>query len=818
MVVLTICNCVLIIEAIWNDYNPVDGTFETIHLRKPPSTLTLFKNEDLHQHIQQRAVRHDDGWDVIRKPTMRPTPIPTKYPSEHPTVDPTNYPSRHPTKSPTKKPTKHPTVDEDEILDHLIATKQASTKNIIKLYAADSFYLMDDLEKELLSKNDFDALILRNPFSQNPSKQASSKPIAGYYDFIDDAFHRIQGPLRNMVSLGGFRDFDKLNHFVQSTIPKLEALPDIAFHSCKFKNKTQLNALIKAEYPIIADMLFYGFLDLLDFKILHMMNTLNQTRDFMAYNIAQSWITFANSTKYTMHRLIPQIAKGVHSWIKQCLLSKNMSTEHVLTYQRSIAYILYFSELIYMFTASIDITQIVYNWKYVQGKQLSTIHVAVLSHECNGKKVTMESLLNALGYEIERYQAKLIEHKNPAAVSRKHAKRSKKSLFNIIPYQAFDVVTDFFVSFHLTHPEVGFDIVSDLDRDQTAINILGVIKIYIVAQSCSDYMEKELLLKRGTDTVLVQDMRLLESKEVTKDDHLKKKMSVIAYFDEVDNTFAHLRCFLGLLSDQKLNNRDLMHWTSTAVWNMCKLGDAVWKDVSEFVVDGFYNRSAGHRQIIDCLQEIAANSMKYDTFSRMQAELSMDAFAGLPATNVIFEMALIGLHAVGDIKLSDYFKTIGSSKYSQSEQFPKELAERYGHVYSDALRQTFVDLGRAPTHEMLNTLLYRSYQFELFKGNFDIGRILYNWMFTSGSIAIALPESQVHDPLVNVVDVLSKLGYEKDNIHLIDAIYEESSGFTLIPRPSKNNQTQEIPSIKVAQTSKIQKAKPMQSKKKKKKK
>ena len=231
------------VAAIWSDYNPIDGAMETVYIRK--TTNHTIPNQQFTPEARQRAVRYDDDWAVIKKPTHRPTHAPTNYPSKYPTLtpsisptmipthSPSPFPTIHPTKRPTKhpitsKPTKYPTVNDDEILDHLIAARQASKRNVVKLYAADSFYLMDELEKELLSKTDADAFIFRTAFNAPKSLSVS---IGGYFTLTDDAFHTLQARLRSMVSL----EFDQFDNFIQNTVPILLNLPDSVFDSiCYF--------------------------------------------------------------------------------------------------------------------------------------------------------------------------------------------------------------------------------------------------------------------------------------------------------------------------------------------------------------------------------------------------------------------------------------------------------------------------------------------------------------------------------------------------------------------------------------------------------
>ena len=115
-------------NAIWSDYNPLDGTVEYGH---QTSNITTPSDQDrLHEIIYQepKRVRYDDGWIAVypplrqtynpistptttsptkqptAKPSRRPTPIPTAKPSKKPTLRPTSHPiTSNPTESPTNK-------------------------------------------------------------------------------------------------------------------------------------------------------------------------------------------------------------------------------------------------------------------------------------------------------------------------------------------------------------------------------------------------------------------------------------------------------------------------------------------------------------------------------------------------------------------------------------------------------------------------------------------------------------------------------------------------------------------------------------------
>eukprot|EP01083_Nonionella_stella_P279649 951275_1 len=125
-------------------------------------------------------------------PTEIPTSKPTMRPTHKPTVSPSKPPSSSPSKSPTPKPTKYPTTskpsmsptrDDDIVLDEIITrnARHRSKDTRIKLYAAESFYIMDDLEKDLWMRGDdaADLFIFRNV-----NKPFSSKPFASYFSTI----------------------------------------------------------------------------------------------------------------------------------------------------------------------------------------------------------------------------------------------------------------------------------------------------------------------------------------------------------------------------------------------------------------------------------------------------------------------------------------------------------------------------------------------------------------------------------------------------------------------------------------------------------
>ena len=796
--------------AIWSDYNPIDGTFEAL------ANYTISYHQDSIQPTSQRLVRYDDQWSVIRKPTHlpthRPTNYPTKYPTSTPTISPTLIPTHspspsptlHPTNRPTKypttpKPTGAPTENEDEMLDHLIAKKQSCKQQLVKLYTVHSSF-MDELEKELMEKRDADALIVRNALHAFNQQKDSSFKMKGYFTLIDDAFQRLQVPLRAMTSLNIMFE-SRFREFTKETVSIITSLPDDVFNKvCGFvreafgaidqdhpllaylmhqkykKSDKTVSPLLSpfvgkpSEYAIIADMVFSAFLEVLNSKILNLMHVLKHSEfarsSMFPPQLIAAWTYFSSKTQNSMDVIIPKL----YTHILHCI-NKNITSEEIKEYQRMVEEILFHSELIANFKSSVDISKILYDWKYIQKDKIGTIYVVVLGHW-----IAMDPLMKGLGFEIERYDAKLIEHK---AESRKRGgnfgkKRNKKCMFDMVPYtpsaEAYEL--DLFLRSNLS-----------LNGDEQTCD-LGVIKIYFIEPHHAQSLEIELIRMRDAKTILVQGMSSLHAKEVKKFGHGKQQqVDVISYFEEIDATFEHFLCFLRLLNDKQLSSRELMRWIAASVWNLIRIERLLWDELYARLISNYYNQSMKHNLMLEFIEKCAdqlpcSNTSVSDqvaTDKLSELEKTPGFLFGDTSRTMMFDMALVALHRVTQIKMEDLKITTMNTSYSQSNQFPRDLWYKYGNYYTKILKSRFIKLRQNFTQQSLQELSHSCYKFEIFKSNFDIGRILYHWKFskgsvkTSDSVSVVVPEWQITDRMVNIIDVLLKLGYDISNIQLFHA-------------------------------------------------
>ena len=797
----------VVVNAIWTDYNPMDGTFEALANR------TLLYHQDFIPATLQRLVRYDDELSVVMKPTYRPTHSPSNHPSNYPTPTPTNNPTKRPSKRPSPlKPTTAPTENEDEILDHLIAAKQASKRQVVKLYAAESFYLMDELEKELLAKKDSDALIVRCPLNVlNHISMQTSLLIGGYFNSIDDAFSKLQVPLRSMLSLETMFEPDEIslhNNFVQISVPIISSLPDCVFDKiCRFIKETfkiidhhqaildYLKLLKNAkvgkstipspfvgrlsEFAIIADMIFHAFLELLHSKIFDLMHVLTKSEyaksSMFPQQLTDGWTYFSSMAKNSMDALIPKLSNHV-----LLCINRNVTEQQVQKYQQSMEHILFFSELVSVFKSNLEIANTLYEWKYAQKENIGTIYVAVLAHAVGGKAVVMNSLRSALGFEIERYDAKLIEHRAVTSELIKRAnagRKSNKAMFDMVvhtlpaglPYQTLQTDMDVFLRWNISD--------NTTDAFMNHLMDLGAIKIYVTHPSLAKAMRIELMSKRETNTILIQDLNTLSSRDVADIHHATGQMNVIAYFEDSDATFGHLLCFLRLLNDNKLSGRELSKWIAATVWNLCKLGKRLWDGIYAVMTQNYHNESTQHDLLLEYVQissQLAiANKSAFDKL--IELETTPAFLFGDTARIMMFDVVLIALHRVIQIKADNLAHTAMNSSYSQSKQFPRDLWSQYGNYYPVELRSKFFTMRHNFTQQRLMDFFQTCYKFEIFKANFDIGRNLYDWKFTMGSakkidsVSLVLTQWQVTDAMVNIFDILGQLGYGQSNVQLFNA-------------------------------------------------
>ena len=76
---------IVVNEAVWIDYNPIDGCVETID-----SQYHIPEISENPKSNSPRSVRFDDGWEVYRRPTQKPSKAPTSRPTKRPTTIQTN--------------------------------------------------------------------------------------------------------------------------------------------------------------------------------------------------------------------------------------------------------------------------------------------------------------------------------------------------------------------------------------------------------------------------------------------------------------------------------------------------------------------------------------------------------------------------------------------------------------------------------------------------------------------------------------------------------------------------------------------------------
>eukprot|EP01084_Bolivina_argentea_P295993 509733_1 len=198
---------ILIIYATSNTSNPTNSP-----TKQPTLIPTRFPTKYPTQLPTTHPTHSPSKYPTISPTTRQPTLIPTALPTKYPTIKPTKFPT-------TKRPTKPPTVDEFAMLDNIIAETEkakqksiASKPNIIKLYAAESFYLMDELEKELLMQSDGDTFIVRN--ANKLSQFISNNNTFSYFDINDQVFHKLQDYMRVMINPEVLLDKHLLNDFI----------------------------------------------------------------------------------------------------------------------------------------------------------------------------------------------------------------------------------------------------------------------------------------------------------------------------------------------------------------------------------------------------------------------------------------------------------------------------------------------------------------------------------------------------------------------------------------------------------------------------